>query len=244
MDKPYYLDVVHDVMRIFHPKARCGFVAGSITRGEGTATSDIDLIIVYDEGDATPYRNSRVHDGWPVEEFIHTLPAQDYYFNQDIKNGVPTMITMIGEGIILGPDLGLAQERQEKALALYQKGPTPLSQDEIEAARYFITDQMDDIRAPRNEGQRMASLTAFYHRLGNFYLRAQGKWSGNGKHLFRRMERDNPDLATQYHAAFYDAFQGRVDHLYTLTENILHPFGGWHWIGYKSVAEPKWKETP
>ncbi len=53
------------------------FAAGSIVRGEGTAFSDLDLVVVYPRLPCA-YRKSFRCEGYPVEAFVHdpeTLPT-------------------------------------------------------------------------------------------------------------------------------------------------------------------------
>ena len=56
-----------------YPEARVAFLAGSVTRGEGTQTSDLDLVVIYNKLPQA-YRESFVSGGWPIEAFVHDLP--------------------------------------------------------------------------------------------------------------------------------------------------------------------------
>lgn len=53
--------------------------AGSLVRGEGTAYSDLDLVVVYARLPAA-YRESFVFEGFPVEAFVHDPETLEYFF--------------------------------------------------------------------------------------------------------------------------------------------------------------------
>jgi len=53
-----------------YPDAVAVFAAGSIVRGEGTASSDLDLVVVHASLPCA-YRESFRFDGYPVEAFVH-----------------------------------------------------------------------------------------------------------------------------------------------------------------------------
>lgn len=91
--------------------AEFAFVAGSIMRGEGTAWSDIDLVVVFSSLERA-WRESFVHDGFPVEAFVHDPETLKYYLSRDIESGCPAMINMVASGAILGGDVERAEAVQ------------------------------------------------------------------------------------------------------------------------------------
>ena len=66
-----------------YPDADSLFLAGSITRGEATATSDLDLVVLFPFLERS-FRESFVHRGWPVEVFAHDEETIEYYFIERI----------------------------------------------------------------------------------------------------------------------------------------------------------------
>ena len=55
------------------------FLAGSLIRGEGTPTSDLDLVIVFSQL-PNAYRESFCFDSWPVEAFVRDPETLRYFF--------------------------------------------------------------------------------------------------------------------------------------------------------------------
>ena len=66
-----------------YPDAAVMFAAGSIVRGEGTAFSDLDLVIVHGRLDRA-YRESFRYDRVPVEAFVHDPETLGTFFKKSI----------------------------------------------------------------------------------------------------------------------------------------------------------------
>lgn len=240
MIRPPYLNVAKEYFEKHHPDARCAFIAGSMLRGEETETSDIDLVILYDDTYQTPHRDSLIFRDWMIELFIHNIAAQNYFLHEDQKGGMPIMIDMILQGHIFGPDTELAEKQKALAKKLFDEGPPLLSEEDIIKRRYFITDALDDIIGAKSSIERQASLAKLYMQLADFYLRTNRKWSGSGKWTIRSLKRADPEMATRYGEAFETAFSGKTDDLVALIHDILSPFGGENRT-WKAFAPDDWK---
>ena len=87
------------------PQAQVVFLAGSVVRGEGTPSSDLDLVVVYEKL-VSAYRESFKFMNRPVEAFVHDPETLRYFFYEvDRPSGVPSLPTMVKEGMeIPGPN--------------------------------------------------------------------------------------------------------------------------------------------
>lgn len=236
-----FLSVAEKIFSSEFPDAASGFVTGSVVSGTHTATSDIDLVILYNDETSESYRNSFIREGWPVEVFVHNLLAQDFFMNDD---AMPIMADMIAKAILIGPNKSLGEARQAKARDIIARGPKILTQGQVDFKRYMITDKLADLKHPKNPDYVHALLSLLYTDLGDFYLRANGKWSGVGKQLVRLVHSDNPDLQRRYSDAFAMAFAGDLSGIEPLAKEILAPFGGLLFEGYKSIADKeKWQKA-
>ena len=93
------IGVAHAIRSARYPDASAIFAAGSIVRGEGTATSDLDLVVVY-ASLPSAYRESFRFGGVPVEAFVHDPETLEYFFvDVDRASGVPALPQMVVEGI-------------------------------------------------------------------------------------------------------------------------------------------------
>ncbi|KEZ50480.1 nucleotidyltransferase domain-containing protein [Metabacillus indicus] len=213
------------------PSCAAAVLAGSVVRGEGTPTSDLDLVI-FDESIKESYRESFVDFGWPVEAFVHNFSSYRYFFEEDCKSGTPSMPRMTAEGIVLKGKERLVPIKKE-ASALLEKGPEPLTQKEIDSRRYFITDALDDFTgcANRAEGIHVAGNLA--ELLHEFVLLTNGRYIGKSKWIHRALKQFDEHLAESFFAAFEDYYrQGEKDSVIRLADDILKPYGGRFFEGF------------
>ena len=241
MDQQKCITVAQKFFDEHFSTAECAFVAGSIMRGEGKPHSDIDFVILYGKDFEDVRRESQIYNGTPIEVFVHNEQAQDYFFAKDIKRGMCVMPSMVAEGHIIGRNITLGQHRQEKAKNIIKQGPPVLELQEMNRRKYAISDSLDDLRDERSLGEVMGSLSDLYQSLGDFYLRAQGEWSGHGKGLIRRLRQVDAGFSERYENAFSKAFNGNLSDLMKLVEAVLQPYGGFYWDGDCQKASDDWK---
>ena len=248
MDRPDPLATAKRALAERYPDAELAFLAGSVVRGDATATSDLDLVVVFGRLDRA-YRQSFTLDGWPIEAFMHDPQTLRYFMEEvDGARGVPSMPAMISEGIAIPEVTALARNLQSCANAVLDAGPPPLSPEELDSRRYAITDMAEDLVDPRSHIEARATGIQLYPLMAEFALRARGEWSATGKTLPRRLSDADPDLAQAFEAAFDALFEGRdTGPVIALAERILQPHGGRRRDGYEAFAPADWRkewETP
>jgi hypothetical protein len=232
------------MLRERYAAADSAFVAGSVMRGEATATSDLDIVVLFAHLERS-YRESFVRDGWPIDTFVHDEETIEYYFaEQDRASGVGAIMWMVRDGVPVPAETPLARRVKARANALLEAGPPPLSTTEVEYRRYTITGLLDDLAAPRNDGEARAIVASLYPLLGNLWLRNGGRWGANGKTIPRRLAVADADWARRFDAAFAAAFAGRHETLIGLADEILAPTGGRLFDGYSATSDAAWRRAP
>lgn len=218
------------------------FLAGSVMRGEGTDTSDLDLVVIYEQLNAA-YRESFTHEGWPVEAFVHDPETLRYFFLQvDRPGGVPSLPHMVATGTPLPHATDLSRALQVLANEVLARGPPQWSEERLRQSRYAVTGLVDDLRSPRSHAELRASGSALYAALAEHYLRGQGLWSATGKSIPRQLASVAPAFASRFDQAFEHLFaQGDADAVIDLCAEVLAPSGGWLLEGYKVVAPVDWR---
>jgi hypothetical protein len=234
-------DVALDILRQRYPGALFAFVAGSFHRGEATRFSDIDLVVIFEALDHA-WRESFVFENWPVEAFVHDPATLRYFFYEvDAKSGVPSLPAMVAEGPAIPADHPLAEELKAMAHTVLRGSPMRWDAKTLTEKRYQITDLLDDLRDPRSPMEAAATIGRLHEQLGNFYFRAHGLWSASNKHIPRRLARIDAALAIRWEEAFLAAWSGQRGNLLLLAEEILRPYGGLLFAGYRSDAPAEWK---
>ncbi len=221
----------------YYPDCRAAVLAGSVVRGEATATSDLDIIIIT-YSSKPPYRESLYRYGWPIEAFVHTEETFFKFANGDLDRRRPSLPLMISEGLVLKDEKGLAGFLKDEALRMLQRGVRPYSQQELKNCRYRITDLLDDLIGSASPDQDFFIINELVHEMGNLLLVGNGEWQAKGKWMARSLKNLDEDLYQELMGvlkAFYA--EGNKKRLLAFIERELKRFGGRLFAGYKFVEE-------
>jgi predicted nucleotidyltransferase len=217
-------------------------LSGSIIRGEGTATSDLDIVVVYESLPAA-FRESYFFDGLRVEAFIHDLSTLKYFmYTVDYGDSRPVMATMIDEGIVVPQETDLSVMIQALAREHLQNGPAPASKRAIDGLRYSISNLLDDLVDSRNRYEQIATACTLYDELAKLYFASKRVWQGGAKSTVRAMHKHDPAFSNRFHDSFDLLFrEGDAVLVVKIAEELLHSVGGYLFDGYRVEANPNWR---
>lgn len=225
------LEAAKRIIEKHYPTCSAAVLSGSVVRGEGTNTSDLDLVI-FDESLPSSYRESFVDFEWPVEAFVHNFESYRQFFQSDCKSGTPSMPRMVFEGLILKGEERLQPIKRE-AQDLLEKGPEPLSNKEIETRRYFITDALDDFIGSSKRSEEIFIAGILAELIHQFVLLTNGRYIGKSKWIPRALMQFDPKFADEFTSVFDEFYRtGRKDKVVALADSILKPHGGRFFAGF------------
>jgi hypothetical protein len=229
------LQTIQKLIQERYSQAKAVFWGGSVAKDFGTTASDLDLVIVYEHLPAM-YREAFIYDGWPIDAFVHDSETLHYVFEESrTGSGISGSIYMVVHGREVTALTNFSENIKKLALHYLSLGPTPWDENHINKERFFITDVLQDIICPASRNEQIASAAWLYAALSQFYFRANNKWCASGKSIVRYLEQDNSELAQKFIHSFDDVFKtGSSARLETLVKEILEPFGGLLWDGFKS----------
>ena len=234
--------IAEAVLKERYPQADLAFVAGSIMRGQGTPLSDIDLVVLHAALPSGAWRESFLHEGVPVEAFVHDAGTLRWFFRSDRASGHPQIIDMVVQGEVVGPRLQAAQSLRDLANRLLALGPPALSVEELDLLRYRLTDMADDLAAERPTEELVSIGASLYHALAELMLRTRGVWGAGGKWVPRNLAKADPDAAAEFDAAFDALFRrGNPEPVLLTLAKELAPHGGFLFDGYRRPAKPEWR---
>ncbi len=213
------------------PSCQGALLAGSVVRGEHTATSDLD-IVVFDDKVKSPYRESFIAYDWPIEVFVHNFTSYKDFFKTDCERARPSLPRMVSEGLIIS-DLGVVHAIKVEADELLKKGPAMWSEKTIETKRYMLTDTLDDLIGSTNRAEELFIANKLADAIHEFVLRTNGKWVGESKWVIRALNHYDEDFAGRFVQAF-DVFYrtGAKGKVITIADEVLQPYGGRLFEGY------------
>lgn len=229
--------VAKHVVSTRYPGAACAFVAGSIIRGEGTISSDIDLVVVFDRLD-TAWRESFVAGGFPVEAFVNDPETLAWFIARDVDNGHPITASMVADGHTIGADTARAEALKSYATRILAEGPQ-LTDARRDALRYTVTDLLNDLRGGPSGAEMRAIAATLYQPLADLILLGRGVWSGKGKWIPRLLERQDRDLARRFDEGFRRLAEGESTAVLAFAEEELARHGGALFDGDRRRAPPE-----
>jgi predicted nucleotidyltransferase len=209
----------------YFPKCDAAILAGSSSRGEGTSTSDLDIVIL-DGKLPKAYRESLNAFGWPIEVFVHNHDSWRDFFKSDLKRARPSLPRMVAEGIILR-DHEILRLVKKEADDLLRNGPEGWTSKEIDLKRYFITDTLDDFIGSNDRAEQLFIANTLAGLLHEFVLRTNGRWIGSSKWIVRELKNFDPVFTDHFIKAFDTFYRtGKKEMVIKLAEEILELNGG------------------
>jgi predicted nucleotidyltransferase len=238
-DRPDPVDAARSFVTARHPEARAAFLGGSVITPDRTPTSDLDVVVVV-AGPPAPYRETLEHEGWVVEQFVHTRETLEDFWSSDEERRVCSLLRMCADSVVLADDGGTAEEIRSVAAGRIAAGPPPLTEPELDALRYGLTDVLDDMAGCDREHELAYLAGAVLERTSALALAAAGRWSGSGKALARELHRTEPDLVERLvdghrHVVVY----GDTAVLHRAAVDVLMRVGGPLLTGYRASGEPR-----
>ena len=230
------LESAKELIRIRFPSCEAAVLSGSVVRGQDTATSDLDIVVVINELSSS-YRESLMWQGWPVELFVHTPTGILDFFRDDCLRGRPSLPRMISEGLPLTGNQTL-DSLKATANRLLSAGPERWDEDTIDRKRYFLTDALDDFNGCNDRGEGLFIAGHLAELLHEFVLRTNGCWIGSSKWIVRALKEFDPEYARHFVHAFDSYYKhGEKKGVITLVNQALSPFGGRLFEGF-SIGKP------
>lgn len=220
------------------PDAVQAWLAGSVTTGRVTSTSDLDVTVLLAEGQV--HRESLEYDGWPVELFVHRPGSIEHFVAQDAARRRPVMARLVALGTPLLPGDG-GDEVRVHCREVLDRGPGPVDPADLELRRYVLTDLLDDLAGAEHDAEATAIAVEVWRTTAELALVAAGAWLGTGKWLVREVHdldrRQGTHLAAALDLGLRRAVTGEHESLATVADRVLEPLGGRIWAGYRSAAD-------
>jgi hypothetical protein len=219
-----------------YPGCLAALFCGSVARGEATPSSDLDILIVASE-DIEFYRKSFRDYGWVIEAFVGSRKFTEGKIQRPRQNHSPSFLTSWAEGIILKDHNNFARGLKEKAIAILEEGPAPLTRQEIDQYRYVITDRLDDLIDSKSYEEGLFVAYELIAETAELLLAHNRQWIGERRWLYRALLRSEHRMAKQLIGDaehFYRS--GEKDRLVEIIGSILEMVGGKLYEGYSKVG--------
>ncbi len=171
------------------------WLAGSLSRGEGDANSDLDLYVLVDASHRR--RLSRRFNDVPTEIFLNPPHRARQYFDEDRALGRRPSLDMMAYGLILFDPGGACATIADEARAAIDLGPNP-DPVVLETRRYLATDKLDnagDVAHRDPVTARLLASAAIHEALLLAFLH-RGRWAPRDKDLLPELRSFEPRAAS------------------------------------------------
>jgi predicted nucleotidyltransferase len=236
--------VVAKILAQQYQSASVAIVGGSIASGRATATSDIDLLLLFEHVE-NAWRETFKVEQQTVELFGHDLGTFEYFCRDvDRLGGRIPIAMMVLEGENLLPPSQEYSRLFSLAKKIYAEGPPALTPQDIDNRRYEITTLLEDLVDSTVTPETLAIAVKLYEALAHFNLRSRHAWTGVGKHLSRRLCARVPDIAEKLDHALRQIVNNADDgkcEFSALAAESLAPWGGYLLEGFSIHAPTDWR---
>ncbi|RRJ65825.1 nucleotidyltransferase domain-containing protein [Paenibacillus oralis] len=215
-----------------YPDCMLAILGGSASINQHDAASDLDIVVFEKEDPGYVHKVSSFMD-WIIECTVLTPENYREHYDQGLQAANPTLLRLVTGGVVLASrqnGLKFIEEAQNDL----QYGPLPWSQAELDFARYTISDKIADLQGqiPRCETWFVASKLLIL--LSEFILRANNQWLGEGKHLYRFLQKYAPETAAELEKGLETLYlRDDPGELVRVCSRALEPYGGMLLDGYE-----------
>jgi len=223
-------EAVSYVIEHYNPIGIIG--AGSVMRGEGDSTSDIDLYVIF-EGSYRQLEH-KFFNGVPCQLFCNPVQRMARYFVEErgrLDNGPTTAHMLANSIVILDQDARIEQIRTE-AKAVLQLAPEP-NQDMLQLMRYHAISSLENAYDVRETDPDMAMLEICnaLPKMLHYYFLKRGQYVPRHKDTLGQIRRSDPDLARLIHRLFTVDLASRYDILQEIADKTIeiHRFFEYAW---------------
>ncbi|WP_434048094.1 MULTISPECIES: WYL domain-containing protein [Sorangium] len=214
------------VLERFEPLAIVA--AGSIVRGCGDASSDLDIFVIH----SAPYKQrlQRWFGDVPAEIFVNPPAAVREYWAAEHQHGRPSTAHMLATGFpVLGSPL-LDELRTESAAWLARRAALTPDQDTWErySAATLLEDALDIVE--RDPAMASALLAEAVLAMVRYRLRARNGVLPRTKELFAELEKRDPEVAGSARRFFEAAsLESRITAAHAIADACVRARGFFAW---------------
>ncbi len=198
---------------------------GSRVRGEGDASSDIDLHVLIDQG--RRQRRNVVVNGVEVEMFINPPFQIVRYLEDGRRSGRGVDQHMWSTGRAVYDPQGVVADLQAEAQHQWDAGPPPVDGNDW-GVRYLPPDRLRDIGdvIERDEAQAHLIIGVLLGELIGLHYRLQRRWQVKGKRVLADLQTWDVAAADLVRRACRGTAMERFAALKQFTQHVLAPVGG------------------
>lgn len=199
-----------------------GFFYGSRCNGGATATSDVDLIVVF-EDPCRSYREKFVFQGFLFDVFVYDAQSLHGAIAATSRHGQFGNINALLSATTLPHPTPLSLALTQAAALARTNG---FKLPDTAFFRQYLSNAIDDLLGQPSRGEITMLAVDLYKTLVELVLIDAGHGVCNRKHASRLLSQVDPGLHRQLDGALGAAVGGDVAPIVALARTVLQRFGG------------------
>lgn len=234
LDEPFASALHNAVVYVIEQYQPIGIIgAGSVMRGEGGITSDIDLYVIF-EGNYRQLEH-KFFNGVPCQLFCNPIQRMARYFEEEqgrLNNG-PTTAHMLSSGVVILDHDPRIQQLIKDAKKALQRPPNP-NEDMLQLMRYHSVSALENMLdiLETDPDMAMIEMCNALPTMLNYYFLKQGRYIPRHKDILKQIRQDEPELAQLIH----QLFEADIEARYAILEKIADKT-----IGVRRFFEYSWR---
>lgn len=213
-----------------HPNADAAILGGSTAQARSTPTSDLDIAVLYLEGEEN-YAETTRYAGWVVEAFIHTPSSLARWYARERAARCAVLGDLCAQGVLL-TDRGPGEVWQREAQLYMARGPEPLTDRDRGLRRYELSSSLDDLRGSTATAESFAIAAEVFLQSVELLLLEHGKWLGKGKWAVRRLDQLQGDECAAELRHWAASPEHSPEQLIQTADKVLEGSGGYLMEGF------------
>ncbi|MFI7190276.1 nucleotidyltransferase domain-containing protein [Nocardia nova] len=169
---------------------------------------------------------------------MQTETSMEHFLAIERKARRPATLRLIGQSHILLDNDGSGEPLRARCAAQLAAGPEPLTAAEMQAARYGITDLLDDLAGSHDDNERLLIAVNLWRATADLLLTGHGHWTGSGKWLHRELCSLDRETSTDYSQTLAHGVRsvalGAIEPMADIVTQALNAFGGRLFDGFRA----------
>lgn len=208
------------------PKAQCLIISGSQIDGSSNKYSDVDVLIFLLET-ISVYQEVMEYENLMIQSIIIPIKHVEELLWVDLSTRTGPFIDMFSKGKILLDTNGYSERLINHCKILRKNGPLPLTFKENGLLRIKISNLLNDLRGNNQKDQLFYTVLSIADNLSKLILLSNRDWCGEGKHRFKTLNNNFPDIQVKLEGSLHQYFLERdTKPLESFTTNVLNQLGG------------------
>ncbi|MBD5309957.1 MAG: hypothetical protein HDS10_05970 [Bacteroides sp.] len=219
------LSIVKRFVEDLFPYNQGIMLTGSVLTEFYNATSDIDVIVLSNLYRKV-YIESYEFEGKKLQAIVLPTNELDELLLKDAVIGGGIYLHQLHNGYIMRDPIGILNNVKKRAACIYNQGPVPLTDFQLDQLRGRITSRLEDIKGSNKRIELLFSMIDVMPKILEVLFRSYPTWNFQGKAAAREILKIKPNFERKIIGVFEDLMKDDKSSSIEFLSNFLESIGG------------------